>query len=382
MGRGSLEVILDGTKCGGVREGFPQAWVREMILALASCGTGFQPVGIRSVATASRWLNVRVDLQQKLEAAVKRRAALLSDPATTACRLFHSDGDGIAGLVIERFGDVLIAQLHEERLAASEADVLALLEWLCGRLGLRAVYRKVFVRDRAKASADVEALHVDPRPWIGEPVDPELTILENGIRFHIRPYDGFSVGLFLEHRDNRRRVCELAAGRRVLNTFSYTCGFSVAAARGGAVSVDSVDVHKRYLEWGKRNFEANGLDLTPHRFFCSDVMDFYRRAARQGRRYDLVILDPPTFARLRRPERTFVLDEQLGDLCRGAIELLDPGGIILLATNHRQIPPARMEEELFNAAGERVCTITDRPALPTDFCGDPDYAKTVFARIG
>lgn len=325
---------------------------------------------------------MRADLRERMERALARRSELLADASTTACRLFHSDADGIAGLVVERFGDVLIAQLHEERLAVPPGEVQALLAWTRERLGFRAVYRKVFVRDRARVPDDVEALHNDARPWIGEPVEPELTVLENGVRFLIHPYDGFSVGLFLEHRDNRRRLRELAAGRRVLNAFCYTCGFSVAAALGGATAVDSVDVHKRYLEWGKNNFAANGLDVAPHRFFCSDVIEFYGRATRQGRRYDLIILDPPTFARQRRPERTFVLEEQLGELCSGAIRLLDPNGIVLLATNHRQIRPARLKEELVRSAPGRSCIILDQPPLPPDFRGDPDYTKTVLARFG
>ncbi len=323
---------------------------------------------------------MRADLRQKM-AALARRAALLADASTTACRVFHAEADGIPGLVVEKLGDVLVAQLQEERLTLSPEDAQALLRWLRERLGCRAVYRKVFVRDRARVPEAVAALHGDARPWIGEPAEPEFAVLENGIRFLIHPYDGFSVGLFLEHRDNRRRVREWAAGRRVLNAFSYTCGFSVAAALGGAAAVDSVDVHKRYLEWGRRNFAANNLAEAAHRFFCSDVFDFYGRAKRQGRRYDLIVLDPPTFSRQRRPPRTFVLEEHLGSLCEGAISLLSPGGIVLLATNHRRIRLDRLEAELMRSAGGRSCVILERPPLPPDFPGDPDYAKTVIARI-
>lgn len=224
-------------------------------------------------------------------------------------------------------------------------------------------------------------MHVSPQPWIGYSVEPEILVHENGLRFRIRPYDGFSVGLFLEHRDNRRRVRALASGRRVLNAFSYTCGFSVAAAAGGALSVASVDLSRRYLEWGKLNFEVNRIPTNGHLFFCSDVFEFYARATRQQRRYDFIIIDAPTFARMRRPKRAFVLEEDLNRLIAGALELLDPGGLLLLGTNARQITLDRMEREIQAAAGHRTCTVVDRPPLPADFPGDPDYSKTIIVRI-
>jgi 23S rRNA (cytosine1962-C5)-methyltransferase len=323
-----------------------------------------------------------VDLERLVFAARLARNPLLQSGTTTACRLFHGAADGVDGLVIEQYGDVLIVQCHPGRVTIGEAVLRPVIERLCADVNARAVYRKMFVPDRAATPAEVAAMHLSSQPWIGEAVPAELTIVENGLRFIIRPYDGFSVGLFLENRDNRRRVGDLASGRRVLNAFSYTCGFSVAAAAGGAATVASVDLSRRYLEWGKRNFEANSIPQAGHLFFCSDTFEFYRRAARQHRRYDLIILDPPTFARARRPRTTFVLDEQLPALLSGAMELLEPAGLLLVATNARQIGLGRLEQELHAAAGSRPCTILERPSLPPDFPGDPEYARSIVARVG
>src|SRR5688572_17477772 len=107
-----------------------------------------------------------------LDQALAKRASLIADPSTTAYRLFHDSADGIAGLVIERFGDVLIAQLHEERLTRSPSEITGLVEEAHRRLGTRAVYQKIFVRDRAHAPPDITALHTRATPWIGEPVEP------------------------------------------------------------------------------------------------------------------------------------------------------------------------------------------------------------------
>lgn len=322
------------------------------------------------------------DLVARIAAAIERRRALLEGDITDACRLIHGAADGLPGLVVERFAEVWIAQLHEGRLESTQADLRAALAQAAERHDVRAVYRKWFVRDRSSAAPEQVREHSDPQPWIGRPVEPELTIREHGLKFAIRPYDGFSVGLFLEQRENRRRVAELARGRRVLNTFCYTCGFSIAAAQGGAQEVASVDSSKRYLEWGRQNFALNGLDVAPHRFYCSDVRDFHDRARRQGRQYDLVILDPPSFSRSKRPPRVFTLVDQLDDLVSGAAGLLAPAGVLLLSTNHRDIDSGRLERAVQRAAEGRHCGIIARPALPPDFARDPAYSCAILAEFG
>jgi 23S rRNA (cytosine1962-C5)-methyltransferase len=323
-----------------------------------------------------------MDIESILLKAWAARKPLLRSGKLTACRLFHGAGDGVDGLVVELLNDVLVVQTHPGHGLPADERLRPAIDRLRLEVGARAVYHKIFVSDRAQAPADIAAMHADAKPWIGETVEAEIVVREDGMQFVTRPYDGFSVGLFLEHRDNRQRVWSLSAGRRVLNLFSYTCSFSVAAAMGGAAHVSSVDASKHYLEWGKHNFEINGVSTVGHTFFCSDTIEFYDRARRQSRRYDLVILDPPTFSRLRRPRRTLVQDERLAALVTGAVELLDPGGILLLATNCRQIGLSRLEREIRTAAGSRGCTIIERPPLSADFPGDADYSKTVIAKIG
>lgn len=318
---------------------------------------------------------------KSIDQALAVRQSLLEDAATDALRILNGEADGIPGLVVEKLGPVLIAQLYEERLTLGEETAGQLAEELHRRLRTKAVYRKRFLRERGHVPPEVTAAHKNPRPWIGEATEPELAVREHGLQFLIRPYDGFACGLFLDHRENRRRIRELAAGKRVLNTFAYTCGFSVAAAAGGATHVASVDAYKRYLEWGKRNFQINGLDQAPHRFYCSDMFGFYKRARRQGLRYDLIILDPPTFSRQSKPQRVFVLGEQLERLCAETAELLNNGGLLLAATNDRGIHIRRLEQAVTTAAVGRRATIVERPPLPADFAGDPDYSKVIIARL-
>ncbi len=318
-----------------------------------------------------------------LTAALDRRAALVGAGSTDALRLVHDAADGLPGFVLEQFGRVLIAQFHEGRLAHSESELRELCVEAMKRTNATAVYRKTFPRERSGALRQLEAQHSDARPWLGQAAAPEFAICENGLRFLVRPYDGYSVGLFLEHRDNRQRVRDAARGRRVLNGFAYTCGFSVAAAAGGASEVVSVDVSKKSLEWGKRNFAENVQSLDAHRFICDDVLAYYARAARQGRVFDLIILDPPTFARAKQSARAFSIRDQLDALVAGAVERLAPGGKLLLCTNHRATTPRRLHDAARSAAesfGRRLSHV-QYPELPIDFAGDADYAKSALVDI-
>lgn len=336
---------------------------------------------IEAGASLARGAKVESEIAAKLRDALRLREALSADPHTDCYRLLHGSADGLPGLVIEKYGPVLIVQFHEGRLTLPPERLRPAIEGLHAELGTRAVYAKWFVRDRAKGGERHAAAHREATPWIGEAVEPEVNVRENGLHFLVRPYDGFSVGLFLDQRDNRRRIRELARGRRVLNAFSYTGGFSVAAAVGGAIGVDSVDVSRRYLEWSKRNFSVNGLAERAGRFFCSDVLSFFRRALRQGRRYELIVLDPPTFSRQRRPDHVFVLFEQLEELLAGAAELLDPPGVLFFSTNERALPYDTIERALAARLGHGGCRIIERPALPIDFAGDPDYSRALFVEI-
>src|SRR5208282_3924125 len=148
-----------------------------------------------------------------------------------------------------------------------------------------------------------------PQLVFGEAAPERFEILENGVRYEMSFREGYSVGLFLDQRDNRRRfltghiaadfpllnsaICNPQSA--ILNCFAYTCGFSVCAARAGARTT-SLDLSKKYLEWGRRNFALNGLDPAAHDFIYGDAFDWLRRLAKKGRRFDAVLLDPPTFS--------------------------------------------------------------------------------------
>lgn len=311
-----------------------------------------------------------------LDTAFAAREPLLRDKTTNAYRVINGAPDGVGGLIIERFGDALVVQTHADLYAFPEDYARELATRCAERLAVPAVYRKFFARDRASAPENLDAAHHDPRPWIGAATAPEIEALELGVKYFIHPYDGYSTGLFLDQRMNRRRVRQLAGGRSVLNTFAYTCGFAVAAALGGAARTVNVDISAKSLEWGRRNLALNGIDSASHDFARAEVFDFLRGAIKRERRFDLVILDPPTFARVKGKRGAFVLEEQLDALLAAAARVLAPRGLLLLSVNTRRLSRAALEAAASAALPSGA--IVERPRLPLDFRGDSDLAKSIW----
>ncbi len=231
----------------------------------------------------------------------------------TNCYRLMTPGEG-NGTSIDVYRDVAIVQMRDEVNREEIRQVLK--QWK--------VYFKNFPKDRSHAEV----------PQTGEA--DSVVASENGKKFLIHPQEPYSVGLFLDQRENRKFLSEqIKPGSKVFNGFAYTCGFSVYAAASGA-QVTSVDVSKRYLEWGKKNFELNGISLEGHRFIAEDCIDFMEREIRRGQKYDWIILDPPTFGRDKKG-KVFSLQKEMEKLFQLSERLLVPGGKFFFSTNNHQI---------------------------------------------
>ena len=188
---------------------------------------------------------------------------------------------------------------------------------------------------------------------------------------------GYSQGIFLDQRENRSRVgSRVSTGQRVLNTFSYTCAFSVAAALGGAITT-SLDLSKNYLEWGKRNFHANEIDPQEHYFCKGDTLTWMRRFAKQGRKFNGVILDPPTFS--RSDAGVFQVRKDFGQLVKTSGQIIEPGGWLLATCNDRSLDHSRFESLVRQgiAASRRSLTQLNHTPMPPDFTGE-NYLKSIW----
>src|SRR5262249_16994649 len=155
------------------------------------------------------------------------------------------------------------------------SDTKEIAEWYVQKAGVESVYVKQFVADRTKGVASEELYY--PRPLAGKEMPSQFLISENRVQFQIRPYDGFSTGLSLDQRANRSFLVERVLRKRVLTTFAYTCGFSVMCALKGA-TVTSVDLSRKYLNWGRDNFSVNHVDPDLHFFTAIDIFSFFSRA--------------------------------------------------------------------------------------------------------
>lgn len=307
-------------------------------------------------------------IDRALREAARRREGL----GLEAYRLAHEGELPVRATVDAYGGFAVLAVLDDEAIAQERALGEALLG-----LGFRGVHLKRRPKVASRASADPD--RVAPRaPLVGEAAPDPSIVTENGVRLRVRLAHGLSTGLFLDHRENRARVAEISSGARVLNLFAYTCAFSVAAALGGAARVTSVDVSADALSWGEENFRENGLDPAAHRFKKEDARTALARAAVRGDRWDVVILDPPSFASKRDAEHDIAKD--LGPLLEAVARVLAPGGVALVSTNHRKTP-LRALRGAVRAAFPSASV--ESPPLPPDFPmteGDEPFVKTVIAR--
>jgi 23S rRNA (cytosine1962-C5)-methyltransferase len=225
-------------------------------------------------------------IADNLERAIALRRSF-ADVSTNAYRLVNGEGDGLPGLIADFYRDVLVLQISTLGMERLKPFVLDLVT---RRLAPRVIYEKSNLPSRRE-----EGLGMFEGYLWGEPVGP-FEILENGLRFLVDIVSSQKTGFYLDQREMRLLVRSLARGRRVLNAFSYTGGFSVFALAGGAVSADSVDSSDRALDLARENCRINGYDSEKSRFYVADVFDFTRE---QTLDYDFIILDPPAFAKKR-----------------------------------------------------------------------------------
>ena len=313
----------------------------------------------------------------RLTGAVERRWGLGRSEGTTAFRLVNGAGDGMAGVAVDVYGDFAVVHLYDEEI---ERD--GLLDAVAG-LGFDGVYLKVRPK-QANELVDTRREDVAPSgPVRGRAAPFEMTVRENGMPFVVRLGDGLSTGIFLDQRENRRRVRELSRGASVLNLFAYTCPFTVAAALGGAARTLSVDASAPALERGERQVRALGT-TGDHAFVRGDAFATLDRLARDGERFDLVIADPPTYSTTKKTR--WKSGRDWVGLARACIEVLAPGGRLLACTNDQRTSTQafrRYLHEALRAAGQGAVQMKSLP-VPPDFPpppGDRPHLESVLLRL-
>lgn len=289
---------------------------------------------------------------------------------TNALRLVNGLGDGLKGLVLEQYDRHLVAQIFHER-------------WLEEREGLadfvktRCSGRYFVVKDRTEGSSSRPgAFKTDV--WIEHPTSKTI-VEEYGLTFGVDLNDTLNSGLFLDMRRNRVIVAALAAGRKVLNCFSYTCSFGVHCRNAGAVQVVNVDVSPRSLARGRANYELNRLTAAENEFIRGDAVQYLKRALVKANHFDLVILDPPSFA--RHDGKTFTVKKDLGRLIDSAVKVLNPDGALFVSTNFSGLSHGHLEEMTRAAAVRRRIKKIQRLGQDADFPGSGRMAESYLAAL-
>ncbi|MBI1860234.1 MAG: class I SAM-dependent rRNA methyltransferase [Deltaproteobacteria bacterium] len=290
------------------------------------------------------------------------RAAAL----TEACRLLTPE-EGISHLAIDRYGDVIVLQEFEPEPRLPLIEAMA--DFLRTRLGCQCVVLKTFLKDRTRLHLTFNRSVALP----GKAPPTSLWIEENGLKFLIRPNEGFSTGLFLDQRDNRQFLKELVVPHMsVLNLFCYTGSFSVYCASAGATTT-SVDIAKKALEWTKENFVENSIPVDGHTFLARHALDAMTGLKKQGRRFDLIIIDPPSFSRSKNGE-TFSLKRDYSALTALGRDLLSDAGHLYFSCNFSDY----IERGLPPVGGLARCDSPNLPATPIDFDrGKPTFVGTL-----
>ncbi|MCM2279758.1 MAG: class I SAM-dependent methyltransferase [Oligoflexia bacterium] len=275
-----------------------------------------------------------------------------------ALRVFHGPGEGgkeLRAFAIDRFGGHYWVTQWER--AAGGGVPAKILDFLRARGAASVV----------TLSRPEQGVPEEPQVLLGEPPEGRFTVKEPGLKFHVQMLKARHPGLFLDHAPLRQWLFRRARGWRVLNTFSYTGSLSVAAGAGGAAHVTTLDLAKPAIQWAEQNWALNGLASESARFIAGDVFEWLPRLRREGKLFDCVILDPPSFSRGKKG--SFSTAKDLKKLHAEAMALLAPGGVLVTSINSAQISWSRYEADVLSAAREcrREFEILSRIDLPETF---------------
>jgi len=316
--------------------------------------------------------------RRRLERAWASRQALADDPSTDAYRLVNAESDLLPGLVVDRYGDYLVAQFLTLGIERWKAELVGLMADL---LKPRGIYERSDVGVREKEGLDQVSglLHGEEPPDLVE-------VTENGYRFLVDVKTGQKTGFYLDQRENRQKLTRYCRGGEVLNCFAYTGAFAVYAAAAGAGRITNVESSAEALELARRNMALNGFTDRDDEYVEGDVFQVLRGYRDQGRTFDLIILDPPKFAYSK---------DQVKSACRGykdinllAMQIIAPGGVLFTFSCSGLVSPDLFQKVLFGAsvdAGrdvqiiEKLSQASDHPILLT--FPESEYLKGLVCRV-
>lgn len=312
----------------------------------------------------------------KLRNAFSKRMKLYHSRDTNAFRVFNGEGDGIGGLTIDYFNEFYLITWYSRGIYVFKDFIIKAIRSL---VSVEGIYEKKRFEENGMVTEE------DSYYW-GRKAPEPLIVKENNVNFAIYLNDGAMVGVFLDQKDVRNSIKnKYARGKKVLNTFSYTGAFSMAAAKGGAITT-SVDLASRSLDKTTENFMINNIDPSEHEIVVEDIFLYFKRARKEGLKFDLTILDPPSFATSK--NYRFSAASNYKDLVKDAIAVTKDEGVIVASTNcatFNMVKFKKFIDTAFKECGKHY-QILEEHSLPADFAvnekfPEGDYLKVVFVKI-
>ncbi|WP_223703046.1 class I SAM-dependent rRNA methyltransferase [Sutcliffiella deserti] len=313
----------------------------------------------------------------RIQRALQKRLHLVKDQTTTAYRLFNGEGDGIGGFTIEYFAGYLVINWYSQGIYSFKDDIIAAIRVV---LDFKGIYEK--------KRFNTEGSYVEDDDFVtGERAPSPLLIKENGVNFAVHLNDGAMVGIFLDQREVRKAIRDkYAKGKTVLNTFSYTGAFSVYAALGGATKTTSVDLANRSLPKTVEQFKVNDIDEKTQSILVEEVFHYFKYAKRKNLKFDMVIMDPPSFARSKKV--TFRAAKDYTSLVSDAIAITEKNGMIVASTNCSTFGMDKFKGFIDQAFKEnkQKYKIMEEFSLPEDFATikefkEGNYLKVLFVQL-
>ncbi|MCM3168338.1 class I SAM-dependent rRNA methyltransferase [Peribacillus frigoritolerans] len=308
----------------------------------------------------------------KIQAAYEFRKSFFEDGETTAFRLFNGEGDGIGGLIIDHYDGHYVISWYSKGIYFFKDYILKALQ---ETVEVKSIYQK--------KRFDTKGQYVEEDDFVmGEQPEFPLLVKENGVHFAVYLNDGAMVGVFLDQRDVRRKIRdEYAKGKTVLNMFSYTGAFSVFAALGGAVKTTSVDLANRSLPKTIEQFSVNGIDPEDHNIVVMDVFKYFKYAVKKALKFEMVILDPPSFAKSKK--FTFSAGKDYTNLLRDTISITEDNGVIIASTNCSTFDMKKFKNFIDVAFKEMngKYEIMEQFSLPADFKTIPEYKEGSYLKV-
>ncbi|ANU09126.1 50S rRNA methyltransferase [Planococcus antarcticus DSM 14505] len=317
-------------------------------------------------------------IERKLATAIGRRQSFFTNPETTAFRVFNGEGDGFGGLIVDYYDGFYLLSWYSEGVYTFKDQVIAALQNVAECKG---IYQK--------KRFDTKGQYIEEDDFVaGERGEFPLIVKENGVNVAVYLNDGAMTGIFLDQRDVRNAIKQkYAKDKNVLNTFSYTGAFSVVAALGGAVKTTSVDLAKRSSSKTIEQFSVNGIDFENQDILVMDVFNYFKYAKRKELKFDMVILDPPSFARSKK--YTFSTSKDYTNLMKEAIAITEKNGVIVASTNSASFGMKKFKGFIDKAFKELrgKYSIVEEFTLPSDFrvqkeFKEGDYLKVLFVKLG